>query len=536
MSSSGLNRPDLSTIPPEDEDATLIHAVRGRRILWSDFEAAAYISSADAQLMTDLQREDSIGAKASSVSLGPDKYCIVLLKVVKQLSSIDALESVLVLLNDLMGSIPDLASRFVQLEKSPVHKMDPFQPFARLLRGKDTQFVIVDQAAQVLARLLVADAKLNSSTSSTSTLSSNGTSSAANTNNNDSSSSSSSSVNSSGGGNSSVLLPGLDFTDATGKPRPAPIAVASPQSPTKSGSSSGLVAIGGRKEREEFLDWLSVQLRKKDHREIAPAVDALAILMQRADLRAVFAASKGARLLPPLLRTQTNHLLTMYNVCISLWLLSFNKDIASELHDSHVVAMLHDTLLRVNREKILRVSLGILQNLVDIGSYAKEMISVGLFSTLKNMSKRKFGDADITELCNALYSKLDSQVTELSTFDSYLQEVMSGRMDWTPAHRSEQFWRDNIDKFEANEFTVVKELINLLSLADVENEADARTVAVVCHDLGEFVRHHARGRKIINALDAKTKVMKLMSHNNEQIRKEALLSVQKMMVQNWDFM
>jgi V-type H+-transporting ATPase subunit H len=168
--------------------------------------------------------------------------------------------------------------------------------------------------------------------------------------------------------------------------------------------------------------------------------------------------------------------------------------------------------------------------------YAKDMLAVGMYATLKAMKTRRFGDADVTELVDKLFDMLDAQMVELSSFDAYNQEVLSGRLDWTPPHRAEKFWRENMDKFEAKDFAVVQELVKLLGLAEADVEAaDARTVAVVCHDLGEFVRHHARGKKVLNDLDAKTRVMKLMTHKDEEIRKEALLAVQKMMVQKWDY-
>lgn len=43
-----------------------------------------------------------------------------------------------------------------------------------------------------------------------------------------------------------------------------------------------------------------------------------------------------------------------------------------------------------------------------------------------------------------------------STFDKYHKEVTSGRLDWTPAHTNEQFWRDNINKFEADDFELIR--------------------------------------------------------------------------------
>jgi V-type H+-transporting ATPase subunit H len=428
----------------DDEDILALAAVRERRIAWADFQDLGFLSSADAQLMIDLQREDTIGGKAASVSLQPDLYCACLLRCLLKIQSVETREAILVLMNDLIDAVPELPKRLLA-------QHDPFTPFSRMLRESP---LMVDQAARILAHLI-----------------------------------------------------------------------------------SALPDSASNREKDDFIGWLVLQLRKKDHKEVAPAINALVVLMRNRAMRSAFVKAKGGRLLPPLIRSQMAHMQTLYHVVFSLWLLTFDVSAAKELHDTHVAALCHDVLLRVTREKIVRVALMVLHNLVKADVvYAKDMLAVGMYATLKAMKTRRFGDADVTELVDKLFDLLDAQMVELSSFDAYNQEVLSGRLDWTPPHRAEKFWRENMDKFEAKDFAVVQELVKLLGLAEADVEAaDARTVAVVCHDLGEFVRHHARGKKVLNDLDAKTRVMKLMTHKDEEIRKEALLAVQKMMVQKWDY-
>jgi len=42
--------------------------------------------------------------------------------------------------------------------------------------------------------------------------------------------------------------------------------------------------------------------------------------------------------------------------------------------------------------------------------------------------------------------------------------------------------------------------------------------------------------RIITALGAKVSVMKLMTHPDEEVKKQALLCIQKLMVVNWEYL
>ena len=51
---------------------------------------------------------------------------------------------------------------------------------------------------------------------------------------------------------------------------------------------------------------------------------------------------------------------------------------------------------------------------------------------------------------------------ECSSYDEYVTEIRSGRLEWSPVHRSEKFWRENAYKLNEANYEILKILINLL--------------------------------------------------------------------------
>ena len=56
---------------------------------------------------------------------------------------------------------------------------------------------------------------------------------------------------------------------------------------------------------------------------------------------------------------------------------------------------------------------------------------------------------------------------------------------------SEKFWKENVKKFEDNDFLLIRKLSELLTSQDNQN------VAIACYDLGEFCRFHPFGKVYI---------------------------------------
>jgi V-type H+-transporting ATPase subunit H len=59
------------------------------------------------------------------------------------------------------------------------------------------------------------------------------------------------------------------------------------------------------------------------------------------------------------------------------------------------------------------------------------------------------------EALNQLEEGLKDNIKKLSSFDMYKQEVLLGHLDWSPMHKDPMFWRDNITRFEENDFQVL---------------------------------------------------------------------------------
>jgi V-type H+-transporting ATPase subunit H len=62
----------------------------------------------------------------------------------------------------------------------------------------------------------------------------------------------------------------------------------------------------------------------------------------------------------------------------------------------------------------------------------------------------------------------------------------------------------------------------------LDSSTDPTALAVACYDLSQFIQYHPGGRLVASDLKAKERVMKLMNHDNAEVRKNALLSVQRL--------
>lgn len=43
-----------------------------------------------------------------------------------------------------------------------------------------------------------------------------------------------------------------------------------------------------------------------------------------------------------------------------------------------------------------------------------------------------------------------------SSFDEYTSEVKSGRLEWSPVHKNEKFWRENAIRLNENNYSLLK--------------------------------------------------------------------------------
>jgi V-type H+-transporting ATPase subunit H len=84
-----------------------------------------------------------------------------------------------------------------------------------------------------------------------------------------------------------------------------------------------------------------------------------------------------------------------------------------------------------------------------------------------------------------------------SNFDKYKKELETEVLVWGPCH-TEQFWRENVYRFEERDFSLINKLFYL-----VKNSTEPLTVAVALFDLGEFARNYPNSKIFFDRHDSK---------------------------------
>ncbi|EKM55742.1 uncharacterized protein PHACADRAFT_121574 [Phanerochaete carnosa HHB-10118-sp] len=220
-----------------------------------------------------------------------------------------------------------------------------------------------------------------------------------------------------------------------------------------------------------------------------------------------------------------------YQVGFCFWLLSFDQNIAEEINKKFdIIPVLTDIAKGAVKEKVIRIIIATFRNLVSKAPQANlpAMLVAHVLQFVKNLSTRKWTDEDILEDIQYLKDELTARFDSLTTYDEYSSELMSGHLSWTPVHESELFWKENVTKLNDKDYEQLKLLVRLL-----KESQDSVVLAVAAHDVGQYVKHYERGKKVLTDLDAKTRVMELMTHPDPNVRYQALVSVQRLVSHPW---
>ncbi|KJH52098.1 v-ATPase subunit H [Dictyocaulus viviparus] len=261
-------------------------------------------------------------------------------------------------------------------------------------------------------------------------------------------------------------------------------------------------------------------------------------MMLRIDpYRHAFMEADGIQSIVAALGGKTNFQL-QYQLVFALWCLTFNPDIARRAPALGVIQALGDILSESSKEKVIRIIMATFSNIlkkVEEREIKKEaalqMVQCKTLKTLELMDAKKYDDTELEEDIEFLSEQLHLSVQDLSSFDEYCSEVRSGRLQWSPVHKSDKFWRENAPRFNEKNFELVKILIRLL-----ETSQDPLILCVAAHDIGEYVRHYPRGKVVIEQYQGKQAVMRLLTAEDPNVRYHALLAVQKLMVHNWEYL
>ncbi|KAK0404328.1 hypothetical protein QR680_017396 [Steinernema hermaphroditum] len=287
-----------------------------------------------------------------------------------------------------------------------------------------------------------------------------------------------------------------------------------------------------------YFAFLKDELKSPSNEYMNTSARCLQMMLRIEEYRSAFVEQDGIASLVNTLEGKTNFQL-QYQLIFALWCITFNGANAAKLVNGRVIHVLGDILSECSKEKVVRIILTTFRNILEksddrelVRVAALQMVQCKTLKALELMDAKKFDDPDMQDDSEYLSEQLHLSVQDLSSFDEYVTELQSGRLHWSPVHKSDKFWKENAHRFNENRFELVKKLIQFLET----DNSDKLVLCVAAHDIGEYVRHYPRGKTVIEQFQGKQAVMRLLSDEDPNVRYHALLAVQKLMVHNWEYL
>nr|XP_015923744.2 V-type proton ATPase subunit H-like [Parasteatoda tepidariorum] len=287
-----------------------------------------------------------------------------------------------------------------------------------------------------------------------------------------------------------------------------------------------------------FLHWLKDEL-DQDNPYMMSVIRCLQKLLRRDDYRMAFMAMSGifkiVRLLTFKLKAQAQ-----YQLSFCLWVASLNPQLAEKMNRSGTIPVLSEVLQSCPSEvlKIPRIIIAIYRNLLEkpreigvIKHNALVMLQCKILTYLRNIEHKieDFSDEEFEEDYKFVTDVLESHLKELSSFDEYKMEVLSRQLEWSIVHKSKKFWVENAERLNENKYELVKILIDLL-----ETSEDNVVLCIAAHDVGEYMKQHSRGKKVVEDLGGKDALIQLLEHRHPTVKYYVLKSLQILMLSNYD--
>lgn len=286
-------------------------------------------------------------------------------------------------------------------------------------------------------------------------------------------------------------------------------------------------------QQENFVNHLLFSEREKK-RKISDhcALASFANLLRVRTLVKHFLKANGMHFIANALRTDTNDVQTVYYAFLSAWLLSYEDEAIKYFQDAvlAVIKLMSLALQSLSREKLIRVGYACFKNLCRDDLCIELMVDAGLMKITDNILKGVIKDEETLADIENVGQTLERNLKILSSFEKYVKELRSGVLEWSPVH-SERFWRENVRKFEENEFDLIKKLRDLLHTSSPE--VLTKNKAIICYDLGEFCRFHPFGKITLENLHVKNSILELINDPEPTVKEQALVAIQKIMLHSW---
>jgi len=286
--------------------------------------------------------------------------------------------------------------------------------------------------------------------------------------------------------------------------------------------------------QENHINFLMMADKKGEKRQLREyaIANSLVNLLRLESLSKHFLKAGGIEILSKNLQNQGTDIQTSYYTFFCLWLLSFEEFSVKYFADPAllVIKRMIQVMQSLSKEKLIRLGYSTFRNLSNSAEALELMVDNGLIKVTSNILKSIIKDKETKDDVEFIDSVLEKNLKVLTSFEKYCKEVNSTIFEWGPIH-TERFWRENVKKFEENDFFYIKKIVSLLHTEKVEFKH--KNQAIACFDLGEFCRFHPFGKNILEKLGAKEVLMDLFNSSNSTVKENAILAIQKMMINNW---
>ncbi|KAF9358084.1 H(+)-transporting V1 sector ATPase subunit H [Mortierella sp. NVP85] len=268
---------------------------------------------------------------------------------------------------------------------------------------------------------------------------------------------------------------------------------------------------------QELFRWTTTQLQSHNPAVVDLAVQVLESVLRQRDLRPIYWHTPRAMdALVKILKNESQTPQMQYQVIYCFWILTFNNEVAQDLNRKYeIIPTLVEIAKSSIKEKVIRVIISTLRNLVENAPEANlaAMAAAKLLAFTENLSTRKWSDGDILDDVNYLKAELEENFQTLTTFEVYQAELISGRLTWSPPHRSDLFWTKNWRELKKDNYKLLRVLARLLSTA-----VDPLVLSVAASDIGHYVKRDPSSKKFLQEIGVKQRIMELMSHADEEVR------------------
>lgn len=183
------------------------------------------------------------------------------------------------------------------------------------------------------------------------------------------------------------------------------------------------------------------------------------------------------------------------------------------------------SLKKIAREKLTRIGLKIFKNLCKYDECISLMIDNNIIGFLQSEQKKPINDEKVKENIAYLLDIMEKNYKIFSSYEKFLRELDTERLTFGPCH-TEKFWKEHFKKTESEDFRAIKSLVKML------DSDDETTKSVACFDVGEFARLYPFSKLVLEKVDGKTKLMKMVEKESDSVREQALVALQKLMINN----